>query len=229
LRESQPTRPVTRPTFLPRRLATLLLTMTVLGIVAAASPVAVATATGSCSGYANYVSPPKYIRVLRQSGPSSGHSVKVNFRSWAKHVLGTQMPGYYPTEALRANAVYVKQYGWYYEMAGHWRGGRDAYGKCYDIKDAGDGWYVPETHSYTTSQSEAMDATWNYSLRKWSYGHWKFVLTGYRAGAFVSCGVDSDGWHLMQHSAYDCAKDGKTWRQIIHKYLTHSWIVYRWG
>lgn len=199
--------------------------MTILGIGTAASPIATATATsGSCSGYANWVVAPDYIYVLRQSGPSKGHSVKVDFRSWAKHVLGTQMPGYYPRAALRANALYVKQYGWYYALKGHWRGGRDAYGKCYDLKDAGDGWYVPETHGYTTSQSQAMDDTWAFSVRKWSYNRWRFVLTGYRAGAFVSCGVDSDGWHLMQHSAYDCGKDGHSWQEIVHKYLTHSWL-----
>lgn len=211
----------------PRRLGALLFTLALLSVGTAAAPTPVA-ASGSCTGYRNYVSPPPTIRVLRQSGPDKGHTVRVPFESWVKHVLGTQMPGYYPREALRANAVFVKQYGWYYMLAGHWRGGRDTTGACYDVKDAGDGWYVPEKRGYTTSQSQAVDDTWDYTIRKWRSGHWIFILTGYRAGAFVQCGTDADGWHLMQHSTHDCAKDGLSWREIIHTYVSQSKIVWRW-
>jgi len=209
-----------------RRLAALLFSVTMLGVGTAASP-APASASGSCQGYANYVTPPSYIYVLRQSGPNKGYREKVPMRKWTKHVVGTQMPGYYPREALRAQAVFVKQYGWYYAMKGHWRGGRDAAGMCYDVKDAGDGWYVPEKRGYTTSQSQAVDATWNWSIRKLRQDRWKFILTGYRSGAFVQCGVDSDGWHLMQHSAYDCGRDGLNWKQIILRYVSEGRMVNR--
>jgi hypothetical protein len=249
-------RPARLP-FRPTRLGTILLTTAILAVATAASPVVTAAASpavaadgatnsgamisaagagtaaasgssSSCTGYTNYVTPPRYIRVLRQSGPSAGHTVKVPFRSWVKHVLGTQMPGYYPRETLRSNAIFVKQYGWYYLLKGHWRGGRDSAGACYDVKDAGDGWYVPEKRSYTTSQSQAVDATWDYTVRKWDVDHWKFFLTGYRSGAMVPCAHDSDGWHLMQHSAFDCGKDGLTWRSILGRYLTKLRIVYRY-
>jgi len=198
---------------------------------AATDPAALSSVTDksrSCTGYTNYVTPPAFIRVLRQSGPSDGRTVKVPFRSWVKHVLGTQMPGYYPRETLRANAIFVKQYGWYYLLKGHWRGGRDSHGACYDVKDAGDGWYIPEQRSYTTTQSAAVDFTWNFTVRKWDVDHWKFFLTGYRSGAMVPCARDSDGWHLMQHSAFYCGKDGLSWRNILGRYLTKLRIVYRW-
>nr|MBA2554558.1 SpoIID/LytB domain-containing protein [Geodermatophilaceae bacterium] len=158
MRESQPVRSARR--FLWRRLAALIFSVTMLGFGSAASPAPVA-AGGSCLGFQNYVTPPNFIYVLRQSGPARGHRQKVDMRQWTKHVVGTQMPGYYPRETLRAQAVFVKQYGWYYAMKGHWRGGRDVDGLCYDIKDAGDGWYIPEQRGYTRSQSDAVDATWD--------------------------------------------------------------------
>jgi hypothetical protein len=195
----------------------------------AGAPAKVAFAGGSCSGYQGHLTPPSYIYVLRQSGPNKGYRERVPMMKWAKHVLGTQMPGYYPRAALRANAVFVKQYGWYYTMEGHWRGGRDAAGNCYDVKDAGDGWYVPEKRGYTTSQANAVEDTWRYSIRKRSDHRWRFILTGWRAGDFVQCGTDADGWHLMQHSAHDCGRDGLNWREIVATYVSRSLIVDQYG
>jgi hypothetical protein len=123
------------------------------------------------------------------------------------------MPSFYPWETLKAQAVFIEQYGWYYAM--HWRGGSGRNG-CYDLKDSGDGWYSPEHHGYTSKQGRAVDVVWGISVRR--AGH--FYATGYRAGAArPRCGADRDGWHLFQHSAFACGRDGLKWRAILTRYV----------
>lgn len=173
-----------------------------------------------CTAWTSWVVPPETIRVYREAyGRAKGTVQAVSFRKWTEDVLGTQMPGYYPIEALKANAIAVKQYGWYYVM--HYRGGRAPNGACYDVADAGDGFYRPEVYDPSASQLKAVAATWPYSLRKrdWRTGASRMFLTGYRSGAFVKCGTDSDGFRLYQHSAFDCAKRGMTWEGILRTYM----------
>jgi VCBS repeat protein/stage II sporulation SpoD-like protein len=180
-----------------------------------------------CSTWSNTVVPPETIRVYRTSGPASGTVQVVDLRTWSKVVLAAEMPSYYPSAALRANALAIKQFGWYYAM--HWRGGRAANGSCYDVSDSGDGYYDPESRHPTATQIAAVDATWAYSLRKrdWQTGASHMFLTGYRAGAMVPCGSDSDRFHLFQHSAFDCGKRGFTWEGIIRAYMEPQLEVVR--
>lgn len=180
----------------------------------------------ACSGYRDYVNPPTTIRVLRQYGSRKGYTQVVDFRSWVKHVVGTEMPSFYPYQTLRAQALFVKQYGWYYSMNGRWRGGVDRAGHCYDVKDTGDGFYRPERYGYTTKQGSAVDTTWRWSVNKWSGHAWRFIATGYRAGAQVGCGTDADGYHLFQHSAFRCGRAGLGWQAIVGKYLSSiRWML----
>jgi hypothetical protein len=175
---------------------------------------------GDCTAWRSTTVPPPTIRVWRQDyGPAAGTVQVVPLREWAEHVLRTEMPAYYPTEALKANAIFVKQYGWYYTI--NWRGGFAPDGNCYDVRDVIDGFYRPEVYTPAPQHLEAQAATWPYSLRKYdsSTGTSRMFLTGYRAGAFVECGTDSDGWHLFQHSAHDCGRDGHTWEGIMRKYV----------
>jgi hypothetical protein len=175
--------------------------------------------TARCSTWSNTVVPPETIRVYRTTGPASGTVQVVDLRTWSKVVLAAEMPAFYPLAALRANALAIKQYGWYYVM--HWRGGRAGNGACYDVRDSGDGYYRPESRQPAPSQIEAVDATFAYSLRKrdWQTGISRLFLTGYRAGANVPCGADSDRFHLFQHSAFDCGKKGFAWEGIVREYM----------
>jgi hypothetical protein len=179
-----------------------------------------AMGSGDCTGWRSTILPPPTIRVYRQAyGPLEGTVQVVSLREWSEQVLRTQMPAYYPAETLKANALFVKQYGWYYTI--HWRGGFAPDGDCYDVRDATDGFFRPEVYTPAPQQIAAVAASWPYTLRKYSYSRgtsW-FFLTGYRSGAFVQCGTDSDGFHLFQHSAHDCGKDGHTWEGIMRNYV----------
>jgi hypothetical protein len=127
--------------------------------------------------------------------------------------MATEWPSNWPIEALRAGAVTVKQYAWYYTM--HYRGGTGT-GGCYDVKDNTiDQVYLPETRTPVASQLYAVGSTWTESLLK----DGAFILTGYRSGSDVACGADADGYHLWQYSAHYCAYDGKTGEDILHVYF----------
>ena len=179
-----------------------------------------ATGSGSCTGWRNTILPPPTIRVYREAyGPLEGTVEIVDLRTWTEQVLRTQMPSFYPTEALRANAIAVKQYGWYYTVA--YRGGVAPDGLCYDVKDTGDGFYRPEVYTPAPQQIAAVDATWPFTVRKYDYPRRtsRFFPTGYRAGSSTVCGAEKDGFHLFQHGAFGCAKDGMTWEGILRVFL----------
>jgi hypothetical protein len=179
-----------------------------------------ASGFGDCTAWRNTILPPPTIRVYREAyGPLEGTVEVVSLRTWSEQVLRTQMPAYYPMEALKANALTVKQYGWYYTI--NYRGGVAPDGNCYDVRDTGDGFYRPEVYTPAPQHLAAVAATWPYTVRKYDYsrGTSRFFLTGYRAGAFVDCGQETDGFHLFQHSAFDCGKQGMTWEGILRVFL----------
>jgi hypothetical protein len=117
----------------------------------------------------------------------------------------------HPPAALRAGAVAIKQYGWYYTM--HWRGGSDAAGRCYDVVDSPvDQWYDP-SRPVRATQAEAVADTW--AMTVWKDG--RFVATGYRAGDGV-CGAQEDGFHLLQQNASACAALGESTESLLRRY-----------
>ena len=201
------------------RLAAVAALLTLLWLPYAASPAPVRAAS-VCTSWDNARIPPSTIRVLRTRGPSDGHVVTVDFKDYVKTVLSAEWPPSYPTQALRAGAVAVKQYAWYYIL--HYRGGTKR-GSCYDVVDnTNDQIYRPESHTPTSAHIVAVESTWGTMITKNN----AFVLTGYRSGAFVACGTDSDGWHMFQHSARDCAAHGYTYQQILHTYFDPGVVVW---
>ncbi len=195
-----------------RRLAVGLSALSLLGfvvIVPGASPV---RAGGACTAWHNDLLPPTTIRVLRTLGPATGAVQTVPFRRYVETTLAGEFGPTAPAQVLRAGAIIVKQYAWYYAM--HWRGG-SAHGHCYDVVDnTNDQLYWPEAHRPTTEEIRAVRDTWSVSLRKWD----RFFPTTYRGGHTASCGAHADGWRLLQRGAYRCAADGYLWPQILRTY-----------
>ena len=163
-----------------------------------------------CTGWSSTTTPPPTIRVLRTG---TGVVETVDFQTYVNVVMAAEWPSDWPLEALRAGAVTVKQYAWYYTM--HYRGGTGT-GGCYDVKDNTiDQVYSPETRTPVASHFYAVGTTWSESLLK----DGAFILTGYRSGSDVACGADADGYHLWQMSAHYCAWAGKTGEDILHIYF----------
>ncbi|MBA2558275.1 MAG: SpoIID/LytB domain-containing protein [Chloroflexi bacterium] len=185
----------------------------------AIGPTAQPAAASTCTGWKDKVNPPSTIRVLRD-----GRTVEtVNFRRYVEIVMAAEWPAFYPQATLEAAAVAVKQFGWYYTM-NHRSWYRTSGGACYDVKDnTSDQIYWPDTRTPKAEHLAAVRDTWGLSVRKRD----RFFLTGYRAGAFVDCGKDADGFRLYAHSAFKCGRAGMTRAQIQHVYydpgLTFVW------
>lgn len=192
------------------------------------------TTNKSCTGWRSDYQPPDTIRVLRTRGPDVGHVETVDFRTYVGWVLSTEWTSHYPLEALKVGAIAVKQYGWYYTIV--YRGGLDATGNCYDVMDnTNDQYYDPDATPPRPGPGkihyQAIAATWNISLRKFSQtaGTSRLFVTGYRSGKNVPCGQERDGYRLYQHSIFRCASpvDPKnptfphdlTYEQILRIYL----------
>jgi hypothetical protein len=191
-----------------RRLAALAVSTVLLWLPAVLTPPVAQAAV--CSGWSSTIAPPATIRVLR----SATKTVQtVDFETYVKTVMPAEWPSSWPMETLRAGAVAIKQYAWYYTM--HYRGGTGT-GGCYDVSDnTNDQVYKPETYTPAATHIQAVESTWAESIVK----NGTFILTGYRSGTDVACGSDADGSHLQQASARHCGLDGKTGEEILHVYF----------
>ncbi|MGA3056473.1 MAG: SpoIID/LytB domain-containing protein, partial [Candidatus Limnocylindrales bacterium] len=174
-----------------------------------------------CTGWSSTTTPPPTIRVLRSTGPSSGSVQTVDFKTYVKVVMAPEWSGTWPQEVMRAGAVAIKQYAWYYTM--HYRGITGT-GGCADVYDNNnDQIYQPETRTPTAQQIQAVDSTWPESILK----NGAFILTGYRSGdPSMGCGQDADGYHLYQASASHCASGANmTGEQILHVYYGPGLVI----
>ena len=88
------------------------------------------TAGQSCTGWRSDRRPPETIRVLRAKKRTGvpadivGTVEEVPFREYVGVVLAAEWPSHYPLETLKAGALAVKQYAWYYTIV--YRGGEVA-------------------------------------------------------------------------------------------------------
>ena len=189
--------------------------------------------------------PPTTVKVKRSSGPAAGKVQTVSFWQYVGTVLRTEYSGgIFPPAALRAGALSVKQYAWYYAI--QWRGGKVpvyqtdpvtgeqtiAGYDCYDLSDTTvDQIYKPEKLVNGVWQVgnypgppylEAMAATWHISLRK-DFNNKpgdpnRIFLSGYRSGTKVPCGYEDITFRLYQKSVKDCGTKGMTTEEIWRIY-----------
>jgi hypothetical protein len=174
-------------------------------------------AGSTCTGWSSSLRPPTSIRVYRTA---LGRTVTVPFRTYVEKVMAAEWGTSHPADALRVGAVAVKQYAWYFTI--HWRGGRDAAGRCYDVVDTTRDQLYNPGRTVPASHRAAVAATWNVSLRKGS----RFFLTGYRAGT-GSCTANIDGWKLYQRDASDCVRRHRdTAEKLARRFFSGvSWIT----
>jgi hypothetical protein len=164
-------------------------------------------AGSSCSAWSSETVPPPTIRVFRHA---TGRIDTVSFKPYTKNVLSREWIGSWTTESLRSGALIVRNYAWYQVL--HWRGGVDATGACFDIRD--DTWdqvYDPSQPTWNTAAA-AVDATW--SAHVYRNGH--IFPTYYNAGAVSEgCGANANGWKAYQWGTQACGLAGRTASQIV--------------
>lgn len=159
--------------------------------------------------------PPSTIRVHRTASDTVDI---VPFREYVGIVMASgEWPYYLPRAVLEVGATATKQYAWYYTLEGNHRSWyRTESGVCYDVKDTtNDQLFRPERADVKQNQLDAVEATWDLTLRKFG----RFFLTGYRAGVESECGADANGWKIYAKSAVDCAEKGMDRQAIQELYL----------
>lgn len=181
-----------------------------IALVSAAPGLAPRVVAASCSGWTSSSTPPPSIRVYRHG---SGDVDTVNFKAYTKNVLSREWIASWTTESLRSGALAVKHYAWYQVL--HWRGGVNADGACFDLRDdTVDQVYDPSRPTYTTAAA-AVDATWSTRVLK----NGAIFPTYYNAGSSgEACGANANGWKMYQWGTQACGLAGKTAAQIIHAY-----------
>jgi hypothetical protein len=187
--------------------------MIALGVLLVPSPAPVEAASSSCTGWTSSLVPPTSIRVLRTA---TKRTEVVDFRVYVEKVMPAEWGASHPAAALQAGAVAIKQYAWYYAMAGRWRGGKDAAGKCYDVRDDSIDQVYNPAKTPASSHLAAVEVTWSWSVRRGD----ALVLTGYRPG-IAACGDNATGYRLYQLEASRCASVNRwTAEQILRTYYS---------
>lgn len=166
----------------------------------------------ACTGWGSTLIPPETIRVYRHATDTVEI---VPFLSYVETVMAAEWGPTNPKETLKAGAVAVKQFGWYYAI--YWRGWKKVEdGQCFDVFDSSiDQVYDPEGHPPQAAHKAAVAASWPVHLRK----NWRFFLTGYNSHPEdPTCGAGTTGWKLWQQGAADCGRKGYTMEAILRAY-----------
>jgi hypothetical protein len=167
-------------------------------------------AASSCSAWTSESVPPPTIRVFRHA---TGTIDTVSFKPYVKNVLSREWIGSWTAQSLQSGALIVRNYAWYQVL--HWRGGVDATGACFDIRD--DTWdqvYDPSQPTWS-SAAAAVDATWGGLV--YQNGH--IFPTYYNAGTVNEpCGANANGWKAYQWGTQACGLAAMSASQIVLTY-----------
>jgi hypothetical protein len=186
-----------------------------------AAPVQAGGGDRSCTGWDSTTQPPDTIRV----GRASGRVDVVKFRTYVGRVMAKEWNLRQPA-ALEAAAVAVKQYAWFYALAGNWRKSYvNAKGVCYDVKDSTADQIYRHDVDVLPRIWRAVDETWDVTVRK----NGRFFLTTYRTGQSVRCGRDAIGTRLFAKSVIDCANKGLSREEIQHIYYSPDLTIHGGG
>ncbi|MCJ7634744.1 SpoIID/LytB domain-containing protein [Candidatus Bathyarchaeota archaeon] len=146
---------------------------------------------------------PSTIRVLRTA---TGEIEDVNFKDYVKNVLPNEWYASFDLDALKAGAMAVKTYAWYWTMNERYPG------ESYDVRD--DTWdqvYKPQTSDSRTDQ--AVEETWNWLMLK----NGEISLVRYDSGTQGSPNPIQAGL-ISQWGTQYWAEMGKDWQWILHYY-----------
>ncbi|MFC4908856.1 SpoIID/LytB domain-containing protein [Actinomadura gamaensis] len=134
---------------------------------------------------------------------------RVDFRTYVKNVLPNEWVSSWPRESLRAGAMAVKNYGWYWAMHST---RKTSWGQCFDVYDSTSS-QVYRPGSATASTNSAVDATWGTRMtRSGSIFQAQYCSTS------SACGAWRDGEWMSQFGSRDKANAGWNFASILRYY-----------
>jgi uncharacterized repeat protein (TIGR01451 family) len=162
------------------------------------------TVTYTVLGTAGPIPPlPSTIRVLRTA---SGQIEVVDFKDYVKNVLPNEWISSWDMDALKAGAMSVKTYAWYWTIHQKYPG------QNYDVKDStADQVYIPGTSNPRTDQ--AVEETWNWVMTK----DGEIFQAQYDSGTAGSPEPLNPS-RMSQWGTQYWAERDKDWQWIVHYY-----------
>ncbi len=166
--------------------------------------------------YSNF-SPPPYIDVAIRSGSPPGNTSnpivrvdRVNFKTYCKSVLSHEWIDSWNLNSLKAGAMGVKTYGWYWVNKEPTKLS-DVQSKGADVDNTVN--YQVYIPTWYTNSGKAVDSTWGHIMKRSGLIFQSF----YHAGSYNS-DRHSDGNYMHQWGSKYWADNGKDWQWILNYY-----------
>ena len=140
---------------------------------------------------------------------SLGRVDRVGFKTYVKDVLPNEWVSSWPAESLKAGAMAVKSFGWYWALHST---RKTSHGGCFDVYDNTSS-QVYRPGSAVSSTSSAVDATWGTRMTR--NGH---ILQAHYCSTTTACGAWVDGNWLSQYGSRDMANARKSYSTILRHY-----------
>ncbi|MEW2354853.1 SpoIID/LytB domain-containing protein [Spirillospora sp. NPDC029432] len=161
-----------------------------------------------CKTDGTHSRPPTTILVYRVS---LDRVDRVAFKTYVKNVLPNEWVTSWPGESLKAGAMAVKSYGWYWALHST---RKTPDGRCFDVYDTTSSQvYVPG--SATASTSAAVDATWGTRMTRGGK-----ILQAHYCATTTACGGWVTGDWMSQYGSRDKAGAGWSHSRILKAYYS---------
>jgi peptidoglycan hydrolase-like amidase len=134
---------------------------------------------------------------------------RVSFKTYVKNVLPNEWVTSWPKESLRAGAVAVKSYGWYWALHST---RKTSSGQCFDVYDNTTS-QVYKPGSATASTNAAVDATWGTRMSRSGK-----ILQAHYCSTTTACGGWVTGDWMSQYGSRDKANAGWSYSKILKAY-----------
>ncbi|MDT4979074.1 MAG: hypothetical protein QOG07_953 [Pseudonocardiales bacterium] len=171
----------------------------------------------SCSGYSSQATPPATIKVLIRTSDTTVQIQPVPFQTYVDNVLPNEWPATWDGDALKAGAVAVKSYAWYWvtHFGGYLNGDATS---CFDVTDDQD-FQVYKANTAAARTTAAVQASWPVAARNGG----AILEASYREflnSATETCGAFAKGTQLSQYGSQACneANTGNKYNVILGKY-----------
>ncbi|TDD79306.1 hypothetical protein E1293_23820 [Actinomadura darangshiensis] len=151
---------------------------------------------------------PSHILVYRVS---LGRVDDVSFKTYVKNVLPNEWISSWRAESLKAGAMAVKNFGWYWALHST---RKTSWGACFDVYDTTSS-QVYKPGSAVSSTSSAVDATWNVRMAR--SGN---VLQAHYCSTATACGAWVDGDWMSQWGSKDEADAGWGYQTILRHWYS---------
>jgi len=143
---------------------------------------------------------------------SLGTVERVNFETYVENVLPNEWISSWPAESLKAGAMAVKSFGWYWALTST---RKTSSGACFDVYDNTSS-QVYRPGSATSATNAAVTATWGTRMTRSGA-----ILQAHYCSTTTACG---SGWvtgdWMSQYGSADLADDGDSYSTILHYYYT---------